>query len=45
MVQMQCAAGGDGWIAQPTYRLGGLQRSGGEGVPAAAALGAEVRRR
>lgn len=28
-----------------TDRLGGLQRSRGEGVPTAAALGAEVRRR
>lgn len=26
-----------------TYRLGGLDRAGGEGVPTAAALGAEVR--
>lgn len=36
------------WLArglrEVTYRLGGLNRAGGEGVSTAAALGAEVRR-
>ena len=31
-------------VGQLTYRLGGLERAGGERVAAAAALGAEVRR-
>lgn len=30
-------------LREVTYRLGGFDRAGGEGVPTAAALGAEVR--